>query len=187
MLNLFTLHVKAEFEAINSAERNRRKNTMNTDTMKRKIMFAWITEEELNWLMILNELEESAEEFEIESIGEGLDKLMENMNNKDIRLRDEALYGLQEEGLIQMDAEPFAGDLNCIDVEIKQRGRKVLKEAKCILEEKNSELPELELSLIEMKKKEAFKEKVKEKAIDGLMDFAKTAATIVFQRVFFGV
>lgn len=155
---------------------------MNTDIMKSKIMFAWITADELNWLMILHQLEERAEEFEIESIGEGLDKLLENMNSEEIRKRDMALRGLHEDGLIRMDAEDIAGDLSCIEIEIKQRGRKVYDEAIRILEEREPELSEVQVKLQDMEKKE----NRKEKAIELIIDFAKSAATTVLQRIFFG-
>lgn len=156
---------------------------MNQKITKGTIMFAWITEEELEWLMMLHEFEERAEEFEIESIGEGLNKFRENMNNEDTRVCDRALRGLREEGMIQMDARDIAGELSDIKVvEITQRGRKLIDEAKCIFEEKKEEPASADLKLREMEKKE----KRKEEGIDILKDVCASTASFVLEKIFRG-
>lgn len=155
---------------------------MNQEITKRTIMFAWITQEELEWLMLLNELEENKEELEIENIEEGLMKLIDSMSSEELKQRDRALYGLQEEGMIQMDAVDIAGELNDIGVEIKQRGRKLINEAKCIFGEKKGELTEIDLKLREMEKKE----KWKEEGVGILKDACVSTASLVLEKVFRG-
>ena len=155
---------------------------MDQEITKRTMMFAWITQEELEWLMLLNELEERKDDLEIENIGKGLFKLFENMSSEEVKQRDRALYGLQEEGMIQMEAENIAGELNDIEVEIKQRGRKLINEAKCILEEEKGELTEIDLKLREMEKKE----KWMEVGIGILKDACVSTASLVLEKVFRG-
>ena len=48
---------------------------MNTNMIKRCNMFTWITEEELSWLFVLEQLETEREELGIEDIADGINKL----------------------------------------------------------------------------------------------------------------
>ena len=103
---------------------------------KRIAMFTWVTEEELSWLLILDELEEYKEELGFEFLAEGLDMLLENMNLEEFHTRNKALLGLCEEGFITMDMEDNDGEITIYNLSITQRGRKLLAESMAISEEK---------------------------------------------------
>lgn len=111
---------------------------MNTNMIKRCNMFTWITEEELSWLFVLEQLETEREELEIEDIADGINKLSENKNLEELRELSMHLSGLQEERLIEADTVNLE-DTIISSLRITCRGRKVLEEGRRILSEEGFE------------------------------------------------
>ena len=154
-----------------------RNQNMETIMNKRTVMFAWVTEEELGWLFTLNELKENKDLFGNQDVTQGLHMLFENMTNEDVEIRNRALLGLSEEGLITMDSEDIFGELEIKDVFITQRGKKLLIEAERILYEQDYGKKNKE-------ERTAKKEKVRKEVFDFLNDYGIPLAVTVIKSVF---
>lgn len=110
---------------------------MQGTNVKREVMFAWLDQEEIAWLYILEQLDDSKEEMGISDIADGLNRMQGTMTIAQSDKCGEALSGLREEGLIEIDGD--TRDLDIDSLVITRRGRKVLAEAKAVWDECGAE------------------------------------------------
>lgn len=110
---------------------------MQRTNVKREVMFAWLDQEEIAWLYILEQLDDRKDEMGISDIAEGLNRMQGNMTIAQSDKCGEALRGLCEEGLIEIDGD--TRDLDIDSLVITRRGRKVLAEAKAVWDECGAE------------------------------------------------
>lgn len=111
---------------------------MQRTNVKREVMFAWLDQEEIAWLYILEQLDDRKDEMEIANIAEGLNRMQGTMTIDQSDKCGEALRGLCEEGLIDIGGGDTK-DLNIDSLVITRRGRKILAEAKVIWDECGAE------------------------------------------------
>ena len=153
---------------------------MNPNIIRQQIMFAWIKPDELDFLMLLYELEARSEELQIETLAEGLGKLQEGYNLKEYRQCINSLLGLEEEGLIRIYPEQPDEDTPIDEIFITRRGKKLIDEAVSILYGKENEKSAVDEALQKQEKKAA----TLKNTIDVLKGFTTSFAASVLQKVF---
>ena len=156
---------------------------MDVKIIKRCNMFTWITQQELEWLLVLEQLEDRQEELEIDDIADGLNKLSACKNLGELREVSECLRGLQEERLIEADTVDLENRM-VSELRITCRGRKVLAEAKCILFEAESETAVVFDKLQKENKKQERKDALKGAGLDLVVGITSSLAETVLNRVF---